>query len=70
MTEREKQILTLIGEGLSDREIGERLHIGHASTMRRVKDIRSQILADGYPLLPTRGSLVRYAIAHGYAPLR
>jgi len=59
MTEREKEILTLIAQGLSNKQIGERLYI----SIKTVQTHRAHILEKLG--LHDRTELVRYAIRKG-----
>ena len=45
LTEREREVLTLIGKGLSNSEIGETLVIGAATTKTHVSRILSKLCA-------------------------
>lgn len=64
LTPREREVLHLAAEGLSNREIGERLSISH----RTVETHRSNMM---HKLeLDTQVDLVRYALKHGIIPLQ
>ena len=59
LTEREQEVLTLIAEGLTNKQIGEQLGIS-PKTVARHRDNMSQKLN-----LSTRADLTRYAIQIG-----
>ncbi len=59
LTPREVEVLTLIGAGLSNREIGERLVLGPATVKTHVNRIFAKTG------LRSRAQAVRYAISHG-----
>jgi DNA-binding NarL/FixJ family response regulator len=61
LTPREVEVLTLIGEGLSNREIGERLVLGQATVKTHVNRIFAKTAVQ------SRAQAVRYAIANGLA---
>jgi len=61
LTPREAEVLALIGEGLSNREIGERLVLGQATVKTHVNRIFAKISVQ------TRAQAVRYAISNGLA---
>jgi DNA-binding NarL/FixJ family response regulator len=61
LTPREIEVLALIGEGLSNREIGERLFLGQATVKTHVNRIFAKIGAQ------SRAQAVRYAIGNGLA---
>jgi len=61
LTPREAEVLALIGEGLSNREIGERLVLGQATVKTHVNRIFAKIGGQ------SRAQAVRYAISHGLA---
>ena len=61
LTPREVEVLTLIGEGLSNREIGERLVLGQATVKTHVNRIFAKTA------VRTRAQAVRYAISNGLA---
>jgi DNA-binding NarL/FixJ family response regulator len=61
LTPREAEVLGLIGEGLSNREIGERLVLGQATVKTHVNRIFAKIGAQ------SRAQAVRYAIGNGLA---
>ena len=61
LTPREAEVLTLIGEGLSNREIGERLVLGQATVKTHVNRIFAKTA------VRTRAQAVRYAISNGLA---
>jgi len=58
---REAEVLTLIGEGLSNREIGERLVLGQATVKTHVNRIFAKTGVQ------SRAQAVRYAISNGLA---
>jgi DNA-binding NarL/FixJ family response regulator len=59
LTPREAQVLGLIGEGLSNREIGERLVLGQATVKTHVNRVFAKIGVQ------SRAQAVRYAISNG-----
>lgn len=61
LTPRETEVLALIGEGLSNGEIGERLFLGQATVKTHVNRIFAKIGAQ------SRAQAVRYAISNGLA---
>ena len=61
LTAREAEVLTLIGEGLSNREIGEHLVLGQATVKTHVNRIFAKIGVQ------SRAQAVRYAISNGLA---
>jgi DNA-binding NarL/FixJ family response regulator len=61
LTRREVEVLSLIGEGLSNREIGERLVLGQATVKTHVNRIFAKIGTQ------SRAQAVRYAISNGLA---
>jgi len=61
LTPREAEVLSLIGEGLSNREIGERLFLGQATVKTHVNRIFAKIGTQ------SRAQAVRYAISNGLA---
>jgi DNA-binding NarL/FixJ family response regulator len=61
LTPREVEVLALIGEGLSNREIGERLFLGQATVKTHVNRIFAKTA------VRTRAQAVRYAISNGLA---
>jgi DNA-binding NarL/FixJ family response regulator len=61
LTPREVEVLTLIGEGLSNREIGERLVLGQATVKTHVNRIFAKTGVQ------SRAQAVRYAIGNGLA---
>jgi DNA-binding NarL/FixJ family response regulator len=61
LTPREAEVLALIGEGLSNPEIGERLVLGQATVKTHVNRIFAKIGVQ------TRAQAVRYAISNGLA---
>jgi DNA-binding NarL/FixJ family response regulator len=61
LTPREVEVLALIGEGLSNREIGERLVLGQATVKTHVNRIFAKIGTQ------SRAQAVRYAISNGLA---
>jgi len=58
LSDRERAVLALIGQGLSDAEIGTRLNVSH----RTAQTHRSRILRKLN--LKTNADLVRYVIEH------
>lgn len=61
LTPRETEVLSLIGEGLSNGEIGERLFLGQATVKTHVNRIFAKIGTQ------SRAQAVRYAISNGLA---
>ncbi|MGH3187122.1 MAG: response regulator [Streptosporangiaceae bacterium] len=61
LTARETEVLALIGEGLSNHEIGERLVLGQATVKTHVNRIFAKIG------VRNRAQAVRYAIGNGLA---
>ena len=61
LTPREVEVLALIGEGLSNREIGERLFLGQATVKTHVNRIFAKTGTQ------SRAQAVRYAIGNGLA---
>jgi DNA-binding NarL/FixJ family response regulator len=61
LTPREVEVLTLIGAGLSNREIGERLVLGQATVKTHVNRIFAKTG------IQSRAQAVRYAISNGLA---
>ncbi|HEX3957590.1 MAG TPA: response regulator transcription factor [Trebonia sp.] len=61
LTPREAEVLTLIGEGLSNREIGERLVLSQATVKTHVNRVFAKISVQ------SRAQAVRYAISNGLA---
>jgi DNA-binding NarL/FixJ family response regulator len=61
LTARETEVLALIGEGLSNHEIGERLVLGQATVKTHVNRIFAKIGVQN------RAQAVRYAIGNGLA---
>jgi DNA-binding NarL/FixJ family response regulator len=61
LTPREAEVLALIGEGLSNREIGERLVLGQATVKTHVNRIFAKTGVQ------SRAQAVRYAISNGLA---
>ncbi len=59
LTEREQEVLTLIAEGLSNKEIGERLDISPKTVARHRDNITEKLK------LSSRAELTRYAIQKG-----
>jgi len=59
LTEREAEILRLVGTGLSYRQIAERLVISHRTVQNHVQNTLAKLQ------LHNRVDLVRYAIEHG-----
>jgi predicted ATPase/DNA-binding CsgD family transcriptional regulator len=59
LTQREMDVLRLLGEGLSDKEIGEALFISHRTAMSHVARILAKLG------VPTRALAAREAVRHG-----
>ena len=59
LTPRQVEVLQLVAEGLSDREIGERLFISHHTVMRHVANIFNALGVN------SRTAAVAYALRHG-----
>lgn len=64
LTEREREVLTLIAEGLTSREIGERLVVSPKTVDRHRENIMSKLN------LHSRVELVKYAIERGLLTAR
>jgi DNA-binding NarL/FixJ family response regulator len=62
LTPRERQVLQMIAEGNTDRQISDRLCISVRTVHRHHANIRSKLNLKG------TAALVRYAIAQGYTP--
>ena len=60
LTRREREVLKLIAEGLTDREIGEKLFISLRTAQRHHGNIRRKLN------LKRTADIVKYAIARGY----
>jgi DNA-binding NarL/FixJ family response regulator len=60
LTRREREVLTLIAEGLTDREISEKLFISLRTAQRHHGNIRQKLN------LKRTADIVKYAIARGY----
>jgi len=60
LTHRERQVLKLIAEGFTDRQIGEMLYISLRTVQRHRYNIRTKLN------LKRTADLVKYAIAKGY----
>jgi DNA-binding NarL/FixJ family response regulator len=60
LTPRERQVLQLIAEGYTDRQISEQLHISVRTVHRHHANIRTKLR------LKRTADLVRYAISEGY----
>ena len=60
LTEWEQAILTLIGGGLNDDEIGEKLTISPKTVMTHRSRIMKKLNVSGTP------KLMRYALDHGF----
>lgn len=60
LTKRQKQILELVGEGLSSRDIAEKLHIGVETVDSHRKNMMKILNIQG------RGELMRYALEEKY----
>ena len=59
LTQREAEVLALIGEGLSNREIAARLHVSEATVKTHINNIFSKTG------VRDRAQAVRYAFSHG-----
>jgi DNA-binding NarL/FixJ family response regulator len=66
LTEREAEILGMVGTGLSYKQIAERLVLSHRTVQNHVQNTLAKLQ------LHNRGELIRYAIEHGleYRPDR
>ena len=66
LTEREAEILGMVGTGLSYKQIAERLVLSHRTVQNHVQNTLAKLQ------LHNRGELIRYAIEHGldYRPGR
>ncbi|MEV7084350.1 response regulator transcription factor [Streptomyces sp. NPDC093085] len=62
LTAREAEVLTLVAEGLSNKEIAERLHIGAATVKTHINNLFAKTGARD------RAQAVRYAYQHGLTP--
>ena len=60
LTEREAEILTLIAQGLSNREIGEKLFISHRTVDTHRTNLMKKVGVKNV------AGLVRYAVQHGF----
>lgn len=63
LTEREREVLQLIAEGLHSKEIGDRLHISHRTVLAHRENTMKKLNLDSV------ASLTRYAIREGIANL-
>ncbi len=63
LTEREIEVLLLLVEGLTNREIGERLGISHKTAARHRENMMNKLD------LHSRTDLIKYAIRHGVVAL-
>jgi Response regulator containing a CheY-like receiver domain and an HTH DNA-binding domain len=63
LTEREREVLILIAEGYSSREISSSLYISEATVNTHRRNIMAKLG------LPSATHMVRYAIKHGYVKL-
>ena len=63
LTRRERGIIALIGEGLKNKEIGERLFISRATVRTHLTSIFAKLG------VPDRLKLIVYAYKHGLADL-
>ncbi len=61
LTAREREVLHLVAEGLSDREIAQRLVLSHHTVHRHVANIRTKLGR------PSRAAAVAYATRHNLA---
>ncbi|MBA3414081.1 MAG: response regulator transcription factor, partial [Chloroflexia bacterium] len=61
LTKREPEVLALLGEGLSNREIGDRLFISPTTAARHVANVFAKLGVD------TRAKAAAYAHRHGLA---
>jgi DNA-binding NarL/FixJ family response regulator len=59
LTEREAEILGMVGTGMSYKQIAERLVLSHRTVQNHVQNTLSKLQ------LHNRGELIRYAIEHG-----
>jgi DNA-binding NarL/FixJ family response regulator len=59
LTEREAEILGMVGTGLSYKQIAERLVLSHRTVQNHVQNTLAKLQ------LHNRGELIRYAIEHG-----
>jgi ATP/maltotriose-dependent transcriptional regulator MalT len=59
LTAREREVLTLVAQGLSDAEIGERLVVSPHTVHRHVANVRTKLG------LPSRAAAVGYATREG-----
>ncbi|MEL6657184.1 MAG: response regulator transcription factor [Bacteroidota bacterium] len=63
LTDREKDVLTEIGNGLSTKQISKKLEIEETTVNTHKRNLRHKLEADN------EKHLVRYAIKHGYSKL-
>ena len=61
MSGREREVAALVAEGLSNREIGERLSISVATAERHVANIMTKLDCH------TRSRIAAWAVEHGLA---
>jgi DNA-binding NarL/FixJ family response regulator len=59
LTEREAEILGMVGTGLSYKQIAQRLVLSHRTVQNHVQNTLAKLQ------LQNRGELIRYAIEHG-----
>ena len=59
LTDREAEILRMVGTGLTYRQIAERLVLSHRTVQNHVQNVLNKLQ------LHNRVDLVRYAIEHG-----
>jgi DNA-binding NarL/FixJ family response regulator len=62
LTEREREILRLIGEGIDNREIAERLVLSHRTVERHVSNIYLKLGLEGRA---ARAAAASYAVRSG-----
>jgi DNA-binding NarL/FixJ family response regulator len=60
LSEWERAILSLIGQGLSDEEIGDRLHLSHRTVQTHRSKILHKLKINGTP------KLIAFAVANGF----
>lgn len=63
LSEWERAILSLIGQGLSDEEIGERLNLSHRTVQTHRSNILRKLDVKGTP------KLIAFAIEHGFTQI-
>jgi len=62
LTSREREVLQLTAEGLTSKEIGEKLHISHRTAQKHQQNIREKLD------LRNSAEMVRYVVEHNPTP--